>query len=202
MKKVIFFFLISFIIGLTSCQKVASKASEKVAAKVISKNVAKEGTEKAVKKATSEVIKETVEHSSRSMMKQGVRVCPKTGVAYVEKSLGGKVFGNIAKFEFKAKFKLPKELKTATKAAQFAYCMLRLKEQIEKDPDWAIRNFNDIQIAQIKENKSQCVSGYVWHQSEEDGVIQLVESSIHAKTPHTDGDIFWTKENISNGNES
>lgn len=202
MKKVFFFFLIPFV-GLMSCTKVASKGAGKVATKVVSKNVAKEGAEKTAKKVTSEVvIKETLEHSSHNLMKQGIRVCPKTGVAYVEKSLGGKVFGNIAKFEFKARVKLPKELKTASKVAKYAYCMYKLKEQIEKDPDWAAKNFNAMQIAQIEENKVQCISGYVWHPSDEDGVILLVESGVHAKTPHTDGDIFWIQEKLSNGNES
>ena len=49
--------------------------------------------------------------------------------------------------------------------------------------------FDEKQIAQIMGGKKP--SGYVWHHSQEPGVLQLVDEYIHKITGHTRGRSLW-----------
>ena len=49
--------------------------------------------------------------------------------------------------------------------------------------------FTDRQLEQIRNGDKP--EGYTWHHHEEPGRMQLVDSEIHARTPHTGGRSLW-----------
>lgn len=40
--------------------------------------------------------------------------------------------------------------------------------------------------------------GYTWHHHEEPGIIQLVDTEIHAQTGHTGGSELWGEGSLDN----
>ena len=92
---------------------------------------------------------------------------------------------------FKSKFDtyLPKDLRNASDTEQFKYCTEKLKQRIERDPEFA-KQFTPRQIEQIKSGAPR-ISGLTWHHNEVPGKMQLVNSTEHEKCRHTGGRSIW-----------
>jgi len=117
---------------------------------------------------------------------------PVTGVPFVERVVeynGQKYRGVFPKFEYKARVKLPKELYLATDLKQFTEATKFLKYQIQSKPDLAKR-FTPKQLEDISNEKPK-IDELTWHHNEEEGILELVDESIHSKTSHTGGRNIW-----------
>lgn len=79
---------------------------------------------------------------------------------------------------------LDKEDWFKTDSEQFVKCNEQLKEAILKDSELA-KQFTPEQIEQIMNRETP--SGYTWHHSEVDGMMQLVPFGIHNSTNHCGG---------------
>ena len=134
-----------------------------------------------------------------NVTKSGVKIitrscknASKSSVKCVHKIVEGidgvKYSGFFPKFDSVFKLKLPKELYLATDKKQFTECNKQLFEQIRKNPKLKSR-FSKEQLKEIENFDTP--SGYVWHHSEDSGIMELVDSVIHSKTPHTGGRFFW-----------
>ncbi|MEW4309218.1 HNH endonuclease [Rossellomorea marisflavi] len=73
-------------------------------------------------------------------------------------------------------------------AKHFKEANSQLQLEIERNPSSKVE-FTEDQIAQIEAGDTP--EGYVWHHSEEPGVLQLVDSDLHAQTGHTGGRSIW-----------
>jgi hypothetical protein len=69
---------------------------------------------------------------------------------------------------------------------------LLLNEAIKNNPSIA-NQYNERQLQQISEGIKP--TGYTWHHHQEEGVLQLVDSTVHGRTGHTGGQTIWTGEN-------
>lgn len=117
---------------------------------------------------------------------------PETGVPYrkhVFRLNGEKVEGVFPVFNSKFDTLLPKDLRNASDNEQFRYCTEKLKQRIERNPDFA-KKFTSRQLQQIKAG-SPVISGLTWHHNEIPGKMQLVNSTEHAKSGHTGGRSIW-----------
>ena len=117
------------------------------------------------------------------------QVHPETGVPFesklVETNEG--VFPNFSE-HCKSEIDIPENLHKASDYHQSQYCNEQLRQQLENDrlnPD----QFTDRQLEQIRNGDKP--EGYTWHHHEAPGRMQLVDSEIHAKTPHTGGRSLW-----------
>ena len=79
---------------------------------------------------------------------------------------------------------LNKEDWPKTDKEQFDKCNELLKKAIEENPELA-KQFTKEQLEQI--NRGETPSGYTWHHSEKDGVMQLVPYGVHNSTNHHGG---------------
>lgn len=117
---------------------------------------------------------------------------PETNVEYKKHIFwlnGERVEGVFPVFESKFDVFLPKSLWNASDAEQFKYCTEKLKERIERDPEFA-KQFTPRQIEQIKAGAPR-ISGLTWHHNEISGKMQLVNSETHEKCRHTGGRSIW-----------
>lgn len=120
---------------------------------------------------------------------------PVTGIEFVSKNLdlsdGRRLTGVFPKFNSCADIQLPEEYFKASFEAQKTYLSKALKEtagtpagrkQLEQifDAD----QIEDILDGIIPE-------GFVWHHNESEGLMQLVDESIHNATNHTGGMSIW-----------
>ena len=118
--------------------------------------------------------------------------CPETDVEYKRKVItlnGEKIEGVFPEFPSAFDTQLPKELWKASDVEQFRYCTQKLKERIERDPEFA-KQFTPRQIEQIKAGAPR-ISGLTWHHTEVPGKMQLVDSSLHEKCRQTGGRSVW-----------
>uniref|UniRef100_UPI0013C303B3 HNH endonuclease n=2 Tax=Bacteria TaxID=2 RepID=UPI0013C303B3 len=67
---------------------------------------------------------------------------------------------------------------------QFKTAIGKLAQEIENNPDLQ-KKFTPEQLEQIKYGETP--DGYVWHHSEQPGVLQLVDKDLHDKSGHTGG---------------
>lgn len=115
-----------------------------------------------------------------------------TGVKFKKKTVtvGTKrIEGVFPKFESKFNAKLPKTLYEAPhRQIHFTECNKQLRQAVDSNPKIKSQ-FNSTQLEQIKNGWTP--DGYVWHHSEEPGVMQLVDAAVHAKTGHTGGWYIW-----------
>lgn len=123
-------------------------------------------------------------------------VHPITGVPFERRTIvqeSGKVIeGVFSKFESKFDMKLPRELYKSANVTQFKECNRQLYKAIEEDPE--IRSqFSEELIEQILDGctTGQAPDGFVWHHNEVEGVMQLVERTVHERTTHTGGRFIW-----------
>lgn len=122
-------------------------------------------------------------------------VHPNTGVSFKSKNIdisdGRHITGVFPEFESHLDVNLPEELWKASRASHNTYLTNYLQElantsegrkQLEKifDAD----QMEDVLAGVIPE-------GFVWHHNETEGLMQLVEESIHAATHHTGGYSLW-----------
>lgn len=117
---------------------------------------------------------------------------PETDVEYKRKVItlnGEKIEGVFPEFPSVFDTQLPKELWKASDVEQFRYCTQKLKERIERDPEFA-KQFTPTQIEQIKK-RSPRISGLTWHHTEVPGKMQLVDAKLHDKCRHTGGRNIW-----------
>lgn len=116
---------------------------------------------------------------------------PETGVPFERKTVvidGVKIEGVFPKFESKVQYQLPETMRKATPGDQFKYLNDQLRRDIQSDPELRTK-FTPRQIEMIEQGKNP--SGCTWHHSEECGMMELVDTGIHAKTGHTGGDSMW-----------
>lgn len=95
----------------------------------------------------------------------------------------GKVYADFSAF-MKFECVLEREDWKKTDREQFDKCNEMLKNAIKNNPDLA-KQFTKEQLEQIE--KGETPSGYTWHHSEKDGVMQLVPYGIHNSTSHHGG---------------
>lgn len=117
---------------------------------------------------------------------------PETGVKFVEKTVelsdGTKIKGIFPEFPHKFEYKMNECEYKLSDREQVNICNKAIKEKIENDPEFA-KQFTKEQIEEIKEGYTP--DGYIWHHSEEPGLMQLVDSEVHARTGHTGGRYLW-----------
>ncbi len=68
------------------------------------------------------------------------------------------------------------------------YCNEQLSQAYENG-SLNTEQFTDRQLEQIRNGDKP--DGYTWHHNEDPGRMQLVDSEIHARTPHTGGRSIW-----------
>lgn len=117
---------------------------------------------------------------------------PETNVPFERKSVendkGEIVNVVVPKFDSDFNAQLPSELNDASDKDQFNECNKQLKEKIEKNPEFGSK-FSKEQLEQIMDGETP--DGYTWHHDAEKGKMQLVDSTVHAKTGHTGGKSIW-----------
>lgn len=116
---------------------------------------------------------------------------PETNVPFQEKTVQtaeGTFTGVFPDFPVEYEMQLDESLYLESDKKQFKAATQSLKEEINNNPDLKA-NFNDRQIEQI--NNGKVPEGYVWHHNEEQGVMQLVDRSLHEATAHTGGRSIW-----------
>lgn len=118
---------------------------------------------------------------------------PDTGVAYKLRKLiystGERFAGTFPEFESFADIKLPKDLYKATFREQKEYCIDHLQKNTRPIIGKYRKNFTKEQLEDIKQGILP--EGFTWHHNEQEGLMQLVDSEIHAKTGHTGGMSLW-----------
>ena len=90
-------------------------------------------------------------------------------------------------FESILEKQLPKRYLRRPETDQFNYLNNWLRRRIN-DP-YIRRKFNKRQIEMIRQGKKP--RGYTWHHNQQQGLMQLVRTDIHARTAHTGGDSIW-----------
>ena len=116
---------------------------------------------------------------------------PQTDVLFelkkVDYSDGRKIQAVFAQFDSKVDIQLPENLYKESFSKQKKYLNNQLKEMI-KDKKW-IDVFSKEELEDIANNID--LENYVWHHNEKEGLMQLVDANIHAKTGHDGGMKFW-----------
>lgn len=117
---------------------------------------------------------------------------PETGVRYERKEVdlgnGEIVEGVFPEFESNFDARLDESQYLDSDARQFREATNQLQAAIEANPEMA-EKFTPEQLEQISRGRTP--DGYVWHHSENPGVLQLVAKEIHDATPHTGGRAIW-----------
>ncbi len=83
---------------------------------------------------------------------------------------------------------LPEELYQKSDYQHFKYCNEQLREGLENgrvNPE----QFTERQREQIANGDKP--EGYTWHHHEDKGRMQLVDSEVHDRVPHTGGRAIW-----------
>lgn len=121
---------------------------------------------------------------------------PETGVTFRERYIvqpsGRIVEGVFPKFESGFDAKIPEKMYEASNKEQFKIANSQLLESIEKNGEMA-KKFSAEQIEQIRDGviDGTAPDGFVWHHSEDEGVLQLVDRAVHEATGHTGGRTIW-----------
>ncbi|WP_185753626.1 HNH endonuclease [Selenomonas sp. AB3002] len=136
--------------------------------------------------------KSNVEHITTIREDLVNQVHPDTGVKYLKRTVvtpsGIKIEGVFPDFPSIYDTEIPLEMYNATDAVQFNACNKALQEAVKSNH--VLRSkFNAKQLEQIANGDRP--SGYTWHHNEESGLLQLVPTEIHSKTPHTGGRSIW-----------
>ena len=84
--------------------------------------------------------------------------------------------------------RLPEEQYLKRDYQHFKYCNEQLSQDYENG-NLNTEQFTDRQLEQIRNGDKP--EGYTWHHHEEPGLMQLVDSEIHSRTPHTGGRSIW-----------
>lgn len=117
---------------------------------------------------------------------------PETGVKYERKEVqlgnGEVVEGVFPEFEAKFEAQLDESQYLDSDGRQFREANNQLSEAIKNHPELA-DGYTPEQLDQISRGRTP--DGYVWHHSEQPGVLQLVDKDIHDATRHTGGRAIW-----------
>ena len=123
-------------------------------------------------------------------------VHPETGVPFHEVQVtlpnGNVIEGVFPEFESVLDVQLPQELYGASNYQQFQLANQVLHNAVQESP--ALQQFfTPEQISQIADGilSGQAPDGFTWHHNEITGVLQLVDSVVHAATGHTGGQFLW-----------
>lgn len=120
---------------------------------------------------------------------------PETGVEFVrcnlELSDGRCLTGVFPKFDSLVDIQLPDELLKASFTKQQTYLIEVLQEQANTSSGLKLleKNFTADQIEDILQGVLP--EGLTWHHNEVEGLMQLVDSTIHTATNHTGGMSIW-----------
>lgn len=93
--------------------------------------------------------------------------------------------------------KLPDHRILSTDIKQMNYAFLKFQKQLKYDiklqNKFTPETVKELLSRKLTSNKISInkVPGHTWHHSEDIGVLQLVETSIHKKTSHTGGKAIW-----------
>lgn len=120
------------------------------------------------------------------------KIYPGTDIPYKKRTFrlnGEKVEGVFPVFNSKFDTILPPNLRNASDTEQFKYCTEKLRQRIERDPEFA-KQFTPRQLEQIKAGEPR-ISGLTWHHNEKPGKMQLVSSADHERCRHTGGRSIW-----------
>ena len=123
------------------------------------------------------------------------KVHPETGVPFNEKYIdlsdGRHLKGVFPEFDSFAEVQLPEDLYKAPFEEQKKYLLGALKEQVENaDANSSLlKKFTKDELEDIQ--NGIIPQGFVWHHNEQEGLMQLVDSTIHAQTGHTGGMNIW-----------
>ncbi|HDR6309421.1 TPA: HNH endonuclease [Bacillus cereus] len=117
---------------------------------------------------------------------------PITGVPFEKKIIelpsGEIVEGVFPEFPVTYEVQLDEQQYLDSDARQFKTAIGKLAQDIENNPDLQ-KKFTPEQLEQIKYGETP--EGYVWHHSEQPGVLQLVDKDLHDKSGHTGGRNLW-----------
>lgn len=118
-----------------------------------------------------------------------------TGVKYVLKKLkystGEMLQGVFPAFKSYSDVQLPKDYYKVNFNKQKEYCLEALKKQVKSPFNKVKDNFTADQLKAIE--NGILPEGFTWHHNEQEGLMQLVDSAIHAATSHTGGMSLWGK---------
>lgn len=146
--------------------------------------------------ATDDVAETAVEKIKCINERYEGTVHPDTGVPFnrrvIEQESGRVIEGVFPEFDSFFDAKMGRELFGESSYMQVKECNRQLYEAIKKSPELRER-FTAEQLEQIMDGitSGQAPDGFVWHHNEREGVMQLVDSSIHADTRHTGGHSIW-----------
>lgn len=84
--------------------------------------------------------------------------------------------------------KLPQSMYKVNDYEQFKYATNKLSQEIKSNQQ--IKKYFSLE-AQEKILAGYKPSGFTWHHSQKDGVLQLVDTKIHQQTSHTGGRALW-----------
>lgn len=107
---------------------------------------------------------------------------------YLDYTDGRKVVGGFPVFKSIVDIQLPEELYQESFKKQKKYLSSMLNEMIQKDHKLK-KQFSKEQLEEIADGVIP--DGYVWHHNEKEGLMQLVDSEIHAQSKHTGGNYLW-----------
>lgn len=117
---------------------------------------------------------------------------PETGVEYVRKEISlpdeERIEGVFPEFDSVFDVEISEDKYLDSDGRQFRECNNQLGEALKENPELA-NNFTDEQLDQIFRGRTP--DGYVWHHSEEPGVLKLVDKEVHEATRHTGGRSIW-----------
>ncbi|MFJ8234191.1 HNH endonuclease [Ureibacillus sp. NPDC094379] len=117
---------------------------------------------------------------------------PETGVRYERKEVnlgnGEVVEGVFPEFDSLFDARLDESQYLDSDGRQFREATNQLSEAIKNNPQLA-EKFTPEQLEQISRGRTP--DGYVWHHSEQPGVLQLVDKEVHDATRHTGGRAIW-----------
>lgn len=119
----------------------------------------------------------------------------KTGIEFVRKNLdlsdGSHWTGVFPKFQSAVDVELPPDLYKASFDDQKKYLVEFLQKKVANEAgEKELKRFlDDDAIKAIK--KGVIPEGFTWHHNEQEGLMQLVDESIHATTGHTGGMAVW-----------
>ncbi|WP_067729138.1 HNH endonuclease [Oceanobacillus damuensis] len=103
---------------------------------------------------------------------------------------GDIVEGTFPAFESDFQVTISEDLYLQSDSVHFSYANTALYDQIAADPQLAGELGLSPAEVQALEN-GDTPEGYVWHHTEDPGVLQLVDKEIHAETGHTGGRSLW-----------
>ncbi len=117
-----------------------------------------------------------------------------TGVSFMEKTVelpnGEVITGSFPVFDSKFSVVLVEEMYLESDHTQFTIANETLYQSIQENPDLAKElGLSQYDVQAVANGTTP--EGYVWHHTEQPGVLQLVNEETHQNTGHTGGRELW-----------